>query len=231
MADIFSGPNAPLTKAFLFCGWRCLTLDIQLDSSHDLAHPLGQQSLREQLKEADFVSAAFDCSTKSRAREVPRVFDDGRRGPGPLRSTRQLEGLDGLSPADQRRVKRDNNACGFMLQVMQEVAERGAGAMRENPVNSLRWLLQQEVAAFRTGLWADTHYDACCWGGARCKRQRLRHNIPEISSWPPLQCHHVHASDEWQPYLLNGRYVYPTKEEAECTGCAAHADALLRGAA
>ena len=217
MADIFSGPNAPLTKAFLFCGWRCLTLDIQLDSSHDLAHPLRQQSLREQLKEADFVSAAFDCSTKSRAREVPRVFDDGRRGPGPLRSTRQPEGLDGLSPADQHRVKRDNNACGFMLQVMQEVAERGAGAMRENPVNSLHWLLQQEVAAFRTGLWADTHYDACCWGGARCKRQRLRHNIPEISSWPPLQCHHVHASDEWQPYLLNGRYVYPTKEEAEYT--------------
>ena len=43
--------------------------------------------------------------------------------------------------------------------------------------------------------------------GARCKAQRLRHNIDEIASWPDLQCHHTHAADEWQPYLQNGQRV------------------------
>ena len=73
----------------------------------------------------------------------------------------------------------DNRACAFVLQAIQAAAERGAGAVREN------WLLPQEVQSFQSGLWQDTHYDACCWGGARYKRQRLRHNIEEIASWPP----------------------------------------------
>ena len=66
MADLFAGPHAPLSKAFLFCGWRCLPVDIKLDASHDLSNPLRQDSLREQLGQVDFIAAAFDCSTKSR---------------------------------------------------------------------------------------------------------------------------------------------------------------------
>ena len=52
-----------------------------------------------------------------------------------------------------------------------------------------------------TGLWQDTVYSACCFMGARCKAQRLRHNIDEIAQWCALHCHHTHAADEWQPYL------------------------------
>ncbi|CAJ1337848.1 unnamed protein product, partial [Effrenium voratum] len=33
-----------------------------------------------QLEETDFIAAAMDCSTKSRAREIPRKFNDGRGG-------------------------------------------------------------------------------------------------------------------------------------------------------
>ena len=40
--------------------------------------------------------------------------------------------------------------------------------------------------------------------GARCKAQRLRHNIDEIASWPDLQCQ-------------AGQRVFPSKEEAEYT--------------
>ena len=79
MADLMSGPNAPLTRAFLWCGWRCITVDWLLDDSHDLANPLRQASLAAQLEEVDVIGAAMDCSTKSRAREIPRQFDDGRR--------------------------------------------------------------------------------------------------------------------------------------------------------
>jgi hypothetical protein len=51
MADLMAGPNAPLTKAFISCGWRCPTVDWLLDPSHDLADERGQQSLSRQLEE------------------------------------------------------------------------------------------------------------------------------------------------------------------------------------
>ena len=86
MADLLSGPKAPVTKAFLFCGWRCLTVDWLIDPSHDLSNDGRQRSLAEQLQQADFICtcAAMDCSTKSRAREIPRHFDDGRPAPSPF---------------------------------------------------------------------------------------------------------------------------------------------------
>lgn len=61
-------------------------MDWLLDDSHDLANPLRQASLAAQLEEVDFIGAAMDCSTKSRDREIPRQFDDGRPAPQPLRS-------------------------------------------------------------------------------------------------------------------------------------------------
>ena len=54
-----------------------------LDPSHDLADERRQQSLSRQLEEVIFIAAAIDCSTKSRAREIPRRFEDGRPAPGP----------------------------------------------------------------------------------------------------------------------------------------------------
>ena len=68
-------------------------MDWLLDDSHDLANPLRQSSLAAQLEEVDFIGAAMDCSTKSRAREIPRQFDDGRPAPQPLRSIEFPEGL------------------------------------------------------------------------------------------------------------------------------------------
>ena len=39
MADLFAGPNVPLTRAFIFCGWRTLSVDWLLDPTHDLSNP------------------------------------------------------------------------------------------------------------------------------------------------------------------------------------------------
>ena len=103
MADLMAGPNAPLTKAFISCGWRCLTVDWLLDASHDLADERRQQSLSSQLEEAIFIAAAIDCSTKSRAREIPRKFEDGRPAPGPLRSEVYPDGLPHLTGRDAQR--------------------------------------------------------------------------------------------------------------------------------
>ena len=174
-------------------------MDWALDPSHDLSNPQRQESIREQLQDAVFAAAALDCSTKSRAREIPP------------------EGIPDLPMADQLRISKDNLACSFVLTELQALADRGGGSVRENPLRSLHWELTQEKQMMATGLWQDTVYSACCFMGARCKAQRLRHNIDEIASWPDLQCHHTHAADEWQPYLQDGQRVFPSREDAEYT--------------
>ena len=68
-----------------------------------------------------------------------------------------------------------------------------------------------------SGNWWDTDYAACCWAGARCKQQKLRHNVQEIADWPAIQCHHIHNPREWEPWESSGQRVYPSKEEAEYT--------------
>ena len=220
------GPNAPLSHAFIFCGWRTLQVDWKLDPAHDLSDSRRQASLAEQLSDCAFIAAALDCTTKSRAREIPRVFDDGRRAPPPLRSDRFPEGLPNLCPTDQARVDTDNKACAWILSQLQHAAEEGRGALRENPARSLHWELPQEKDMWESGLWYDTDYSACVFASARAKSQKLRHNIPEIQEWGPLQCHHVHASDEWTPWQEDGVPVYPSSEEAEYSACLAFSIAV-----
>ena len=221
-----SGPNVPLTKAFIFCGWRCITVDWLLDPSHDLADPARQASLAAQLRTVDFIGAAMDCSTKSRAREIPRQFDDGRPAPQPLRSVEFPEGLPNLRHSDQVRVHTDNIACKFLLDQIQVLADRGGASVRENPWRSLHWYLPQEQAMMATGQWQDKRYASCCFMGARSKSQCLRHNLLEITEWPVLDCHHVHDAREWEPSVVDGKRIYPSHEEAEYTAPLAFAIAV-----
>ena len=55
----------------------------------------------------------------------------------------------------------------------------------------------------------------CAFASGGAKSQRLRHNIPEISAWGPLQRHHVHAETEWTPVQIDGVIINPSAEEAE----------------
>eukprot|EP00435_Cladocopium_sp_Y103_P009381 s366_g2.t1 len=225
-ADLMCGPNAPLSQAFLFCGWRTMQVDWLLDPIHDLADPARQASLGPQLDECDFVAAALDCSTKSRAREIPRVFEDGRKAPGPLRSDRYPEGLPNLSSKDQRRVDTDNQACAWVLPQLQKAADENRGALRENPARGLHWELPLVKAMMASGRWFDTDYSAWVFNSARAKSQRLRHSIQEIADWTNLQCHHIHAEDEWTPFTHEGVRVYPFKEEAGYSACLAFSIAV-----
>ena len=213
--DLMCGPNAPLSQAFLYCGWHTVQVDWLLDAAHDLSDEAFQASLQPLMAKCDFVAAALDCSTKSRAREIPRVFDDGRKAPGPLRSDEHPEGLPGLHGTSLRRVQTDNKACAWVLQQLQQAAVEGRGALRENPLRSLHWALPQEAEMLKSDLWWDTDYSACVFHSARCKLQRFRHNIAEIADWTQLQCHHTHDANEWTPWSVGGTHIYPSKEEAE----------------
>ncbi|CAE7241467.1 FCPB [Symbiodinium natans] len=126
-------------------------------------------------------------------------------------------GLPGLDIRAQRRVSRDNVACKFVLDLQQQVVDRGGGALRENPRNSLQWHLPQEKAMSASGQWFDTDYHACCFMGARRKAQRLRRNIWELTQGPTLRCHHTHDPAEWEPWAVGDQIVFPAASEAEYT--------------
>ena len=210
-----SGPGAPVSKALLWCGWRVLPIDILLDPTHDLSDVTRQRLLHEQLQDADCIMAALDCSTKSRAREIPLHFSDGRPSPKPLRSNEHPEGLPDLHPRDKARVLRDNKAAGFVLEEIQAMVQRGGATVRENPGRSLHSELPEEKKMMDSGQYWETEYSACVFQSARCKYQKLRHNVLEINQWPKALCAHTHAGDEWKPWTEHGRRVYPSKEEAE----------------
>ena len=54
----------------------------------------------------------------------------------------------------------------------------------------------------------------------RRKKQRIRHDVEEISLWPDMRCRHLHHPQEWMPQIGEDSSTwYPSKEEAEYTAC------------
>ena len=90
MLDLYSGPNAPLAKAFNWCGWRVVTpVDLERDAELDVSKPEVRQAIAGCLPQTCCIASAMSCATKSRAREK-------QPGPPPLRSVESPRGLTGL---------------------------------------------------------------------------------------------------------------------------------------
>ena len=69
-------------------------------------------------------------------------------------------------------------------------------------------------------------YDACCWGGARRKKQALESNVPEVQALRS-SCHHVRPKSDWTPYRgKDSTMVYPSSGGAEYTADLAFAIAV-----
>ena len=150
---------------------------------------------------------AFLDSTKSRIRQIPSPGH--RPGPAPLRSEREL------SDASLARVEADT--ADFLLAIQFVLQQRSWGAMRENPRRSLHWVDLVEIWMHQKGGWFDLDYDSCVLMAARKKARTIRHNLPELSSLPPLVCGHQHSPTEWKPQHSRGRAYVPSAEEAEHT--------------
>ena len=96
--DLFSGVNAPLTKAFLWCGWQAVTpIDLEIDVELDVTSPSVLRSRRPLCmcshKLPSFQPPCHVLPNLIRAREK-------RPGPLPLRSEKFPRGLPTLSPKD-----------------------------------------------------------------------------------------------------------------------------------
>ena len=74
-----------------------------------------KRQLRGSVAKADVIVAALDCATKSRIRELPCKFNDGRPVPQPLRSSQYPLGLPSLEGPERAAVRRDNDASEYSL--------------------------------------------------------------------------------------------------------------------
>ena len=92
--------------------------------------------------------AALDCSTKSKVRELPCKFDDGRPVPQPRRSAEFPMGPPSIKGHDKQRFLRDNDAAEFVLEEIQRLDAAGGGSVRENPANSYHWDTPTEVTTW-----------------------------------------------------------------------------------
>ena len=211
--DMLSGPKFPLAKAFEWAGWKVVQpLDILIDPEFDLTSSTVQKAVAKILPQCHAVSAAMDCSTKSRIREIALP---GSAGPRPLRSQKFPRGLPHLKGRDRDRVTSDNSCSDFLLAVQHVMHLKSRAAFRENPRRSLHWVDPNEVWMQQYGGWFDFLYDNCCFLAARKKIQTIRHNIEEMRVLPDLTCGHWHNETDWRPYLVRGNWCYPSAEEAE----------------
>ncbi len=199
MLDLYCGPNAPLAKAFNWCGWRVVTpVDLERDAE--------RQAIAGFFLQTSCIASAMSCATKSRARER-------QPGPPPLRSVEFPHGLPDLSNRNLLRVSQDNFSSDYAIALQHWGHKHGLACFRENPLRSLHWDDPNEASLPSQGVWCDFDYDACVFLGARKKAQGLRHNILEFLSLPNMRCGHIHDPQEWSK---SGTRC-PTFEEAEYT--------------
>ena len=123
-------------------------------------------------------------------------------GPKPLRSEEAVRGIPSLTGRDAERVKQANLFIDFTFAQIAKIVAAGAAAILESPERSHLWGFQQLKDIRKMHQWRRTTYDACCWGGARRKKQALESNVPEIQALRS-NCHHVHSKSDWTP--LSGK--------------------------
>ena len=143
-----------------------------------------------------------------------------------MRAESAVRGLPSLAGRDAERVKQANLFIDFTFAQIAKSVAAGAAAILESPERSHLWGFQQLTDIRKMPEWRRTLYDACCWGGARKKKQALESNVPEIQALHS-SCHRVHSKSDWTLYRgKGGTMVYPSSGEAEYTADLAFAIAV-----
>ena len=135
--DLFSGPNAPVGAALVWCGWTVYPCDLIFGDEFDLANAEVQDSIRAQIREADACFWAPECSTFSRAREKRLPVPGG--GPPVLRNKQFIHGMPNLCGKDRVKVEVANRFTQFTLRETLEGVLAGKCQVIENPAGSLLW--------------------------------------------------------------------------------------------
>ena len=112
--------------------------------------------------------------------------------PRPLRAENEVGGFRTLEGRDAARAEQANLFIDFTFAQIARSVSAGKAAIVESPAGSHLWGFQQLKDIRKLPEWRRTLYNACCWGGARSKKQALESNVPEIDG-PRCSCHHTYT--------------------------------------
>ena len=181
--------------------------------------------LLENLSKARLRHFAPNCSTFSRAREIP--IPNVKNPPKPLRSETHPEGipaeLEKLSSKSRRKLDDDTSMADLSANESLEAHKRGDLFTLEHPRRSLAQHLPSWEKLLREEGVALTAYHTCMYEGSRRKKsQMLIHNDERFKTMG-LLCQGNRLCDrtglphlKWRPTTSGGRVVqFVTGEERE----------------
>ena len=115
--------------------------------------------------------------------------------------------------ADLKRVKDSNGLADWSFAQMNKMADDIRAVLSEHPRRSYMWDFEAVEELIKKGVrpW---DYDACCFEGSRCKRQRLMNNVDKIHAETAC-CQHAHDKNEWAPQRNKTRIQFASESEEE----------------
>ena len=139
---------------------------------------------------------------------------------GPLRSEEKPDGLDNLTSSEAARVTSANDSYEAAVRLILLLVDLGISVSVENPKNSLFWLtsmMQKLYRAVKGG--HETIFHSCMHGGTRDKATKFwsfNPRAPEVNLFASLalECDRSHPHQSWRPRFVDGRWIFPTKDEA-----------------
>ena len=222
--EVFAGA-ARLSQSCQAVGFRTLAVDKSARQSRyaihclDLTQSDDVQALLDIIAlEADqlaLVHLAPPCGTSSAARNrpVPNAAASGKPVPQPLRSPTEPQGLSTLSGVDLLRVQQANTLYAAVGNIARHCIALGVRVSVENPLNSLAWLCDGMDDLFRFGTGFECVFDHCSHGGERDKAT-LWWCSDALFMPLAIRCTRDHDHAPWRPVFQDGRWQFPTTEEA-----------------
>ncbi|CAE7282105.1 unnamed protein product [Symbiodinium sp. CCMP2592] len=148
--EICSGPNRPLSAAFLAKGVSVLSIDILLHEDHNLLNDSTYDSLMRLCYsgQVNLAHASPPCTEYSRL----KLRADG--GPRAIRTPEHMSGVPDLSPSERQRLEQSKKVLVRTINLLLATYCAGGHVSLENPLNSMAWL-EQEVREFLQHINAD----------------------------------------------------------------------------
>ena len=221
--------SAMLSSTAINLGWHAVPLD-QASCRFkpvtplvllDLRDPAAVDILlrRDALEPSDWVHMGLPCGTCSRARERPLPGGGGAR---PLRAADALFGICDLRTHEQQQVQAANQVYEAAVHILQHAWKMQALVSIENPTRSWLWAILAKLVKSKGPApfveWyfqlQDYDFDACMFGARRAKSTRIK-ATPAVFEGLQRRCDNSHTHLSWQPTKVHGKWVYPTKDEAE----------------
>ena len=186
---------------------------LNLDLSKGSSWPILEDLIRHH--SVCYVHLAPPCGTASRARDRPlshKLKAAGVPEPKPLRSEAHPEGLPHLEGVDLERVRSANSIYVLAVKVANLCSDMNVLCSIENPATSYFWLFPGMNDLLSRG-YSDVEFDGCMHGGSRdrlCKWRVLGHAFDPLK----LKCDSTHEHKPWSMSKVDGKWVFPTAEEA-----------------